>query len=468
MNTIVLPKRLKLSALKLAVALSFVLGVPVVIILSMIITFGIGAGLIWLLLEFSGYADRMPVGIIFLLGAGVVIGILAQFYGLLKAFISQTPFEPAIRVNLDQEPKLKEFIEEIANKVGTKAPQVVLLHSLPEFYVSQGKRITISGTARGRVLAIGLPLLPILSTNELSAILAHEFAHFHGNDTLYSTIIQPVYRSTLNAISIMKSVTSSSSDNAAIMSIPLWFPSWFLSKFVHIFNNLNISISRQRELRSDFIAASIVSGEVMETALKKIVSYSPTFSTFLHEEAFAHELKRDRDFFSEFERNLKSMLPTIKKFEEEALHQTEDSHSTHPCLSARIRSLPKTSGQSSKSLAATSLFVNLDTYRKELNTFHWVNVYHRRRKLLCEHLLRKLQEDRRTSGKTFSEIKKQKILTEEEINFCVDVLSETERKSKEEILLQFKVVSPEEEFLNALMEGRINIPEKTSDSIERH
>ena len=66
---------------------------------------------------------------------------------------------------------------------------------------------TLDGVVEGRTLAIGMPLLKELSLQELKAVLAHEFSHFSGNDTLYSVFVAPVYKSLGSAIEDLKTFT---------------------------------------------------------------------------------------------------------------------------------------------------------------------------------------------------------------------------------------------------------------------
>ena len=48
----------------------------------------------------------------------------------------------------------------------------------------------------GRILGRGAPLLYELDTWELKSILAHEFAHFTGKETLYAKRVPPVFHTT--------------------------------------------------------------------------------------------------------------------------------------------------------------------------------------------------------------------------------------------------------------------------------
>ncbi len=464
MKKIDIPKRLEIPKSKLLLALSFVPGVPVVILFSMLLTVGIGGGLIGLLIYISSLFNRVPVGFILLLGIGIIIGIFALLYGLCRAFISGTSFEPAIQINLDEEPRLKKFIEEISDAVGTRMPKVVILHSLPEFYVSQGKRRVINGKARGRVLAIGAPLLSILTVDELGAILAHEFGHFYGNDTLYSTFVQPVYRSTSHALSIMQGVifsdNKSNEDNRAIVSLPLFLPTLLLAFYLKSFDKLNTSISQLREFRSDFIAASIYGKNTMGNALKKVVSYSRTFDVYLQKELEADDFSAQKNLFVGFASQINHMSAEAKEFERVALAAKNNPRSTHPALSERLQSMPEITGKKSGTASGSSLFTNLEKYQTELSKFHLAKIYYQKRRLYCSHLLEKLQNNKAAIGKTFKEITEQKLMSEEEINFCVDVLSEIHGEPKELIYLQFKIISPEARFIQDLYEGRIKVKPK--------
>ena len=198
-----------------------------ILILSAFLVVLIGSGLIFLAYYIPAYFfDRIYGGIILLLGIGVCIGVITMFYSIIKSLLPTKSFYPAITLDLKEHPKLMSFVENLCSELKTDVPDAILLHCEPTFFVLQGKIRTFNSLCKGRILAIGLPLLDYLSTNELRAVLSHEFAHFTGKDTVYSAKIYPAYISAVNVITKLNAhmPDDDSNGNQTIIALPLILP----------------------------------------------------------------------------------------------------------------------------------------------------------------------------------------------------------------------------------------------------
>ena len=106
-------------------------------------------------------------------------------------------------------PALWDLAEQCADIVGSAPPDNILVGMSANFYVTENS-VSLVGQWRspvvaGRTLYVSAPLLRLMNRAETSAVLAHEFAHFTGRDTVYSTQIAPVYASLTSGIHAINS-----------------------------------------------------------------------------------------------------------------------------------------------------------------------------------------------------------------------------------------------------------------------
>ncbi|MFE2290228.1 M48 family metallopeptidase [Streptomyces sp. NPDC059452] len=105
-------------------------------------------------------------------------------------FMLRTPKaedEPGVRVDDSHEPRLWQTVREVAQQVGTRAPDEILLTGDVNAAVSEESRFL--GLAGGtRRLHLGLPLMTGLSETQLRAVLAHEMGHYANADTRLAAI----------------------------------------------------------------------------------------------------------------------------------------------------------------------------------------------------------------------------------------------------------------------------------------
>lgn len=352
-------------------ALLFVPGVYIVLILSAALTVAIGAGLMAIIYYICAeWLHRIPVGILFLLGIGILIGIFAVLKGIIQSMWRKPRFEPAILIDINKEPSLNSFIKNLCDLMGTKLPNSIILHSEPTFFVQQGKLDVFNGKAKERVLAIGLPLLSSLTINELRAILSHEFAHFTGRDTLYSSFVLPVYVGTTTASEEMSAVIDSSteSDNAGWMSIPLILPNLALNLYLRLFHFIDMKISRSREKRADMIAALICGSHSFSSGLKKVVGVAGAFQT-VSQSHIVDELKEGKAFinyYKVFRDTLPQLSDLVSKYEKNALSEPESIYDSHPTLNSRLGYIPKIAERYNDEALAINLLANLEQYEQTL------------------------------------------------------------------------------------------------------
>ncbi|MFJ9393816.1 M48 family metallopeptidase [Streptomyces californicus] len=105
-------------------------------------------------------------------------------------FMLRTPPQedvPGVRVDESREPRLWQTVRDVAQQVGTRAPDEIVLTGDVNAAVSEDSRLL--GLAGGtRRLRIGLPLMTGLSESGLRAVLAHEMGHYGNADTRLAAV----------------------------------------------------------------------------------------------------------------------------------------------------------------------------------------------------------------------------------------------------------------------------------------
>ena len=239
-------------------------------------------------------------------------------------------------------PALWDLAEQCADIVGSAPPDNVLVGMSANFYVTENA-VSLVGQWRspvvdGRTLYVSAPLLRLMNRAETRAVLAHEFAHFTGRDTVYSTQIAPVYASLTSGIHAIKSEMDWS-----IKGIVLILPMLITIAYHGMFRILDSTISRRRELRCDEIASKVYGQGHISNGLLKVVGYGVLLSANIDGQ-FVSLLRENRTFqnypewFSYFarEESSRSAVSRILSYAAAAKTRAADSH---PALGARLKAL---------------------------------------------------------------------------------------------------------------------------------
>jgi len=209
--------------------------------------------------------------------------------------------------------------------------------------------------------------------DELKAIIAHELAHFTGNDTVYSRWFYPIYRGTSSALIDMANVGASGSNNVAWASLALIIPMRVLRVYLEIFARIENHIGRQRELRADYFAAKASSSTIMASALIKAHVYGALWHQVL-EKWIVDALNEDKVFrnisevFASTFLSEKSLLQEIAQ--DSSTHLTHPTD-THPSLRERLNALSENRIEDLgiEGETAASLFSNLSSLEEKLTEY---------------------------------------------------------------------------------------------------
>ena len=305
-------------------------------------------GLLW----FGAYAqirygNRIYFRYLFFAGAATVV-ILAGIMPRRDKFVA-----PGIRLTEEGHPRLFKELRSIAAAVGQGMPaEVFLIPDLNAWVMQRGGRLGWGGR---RVMGLGLPLLNLLSVNQLRAVLAHEFGHFHGGDTKLGPVI---YR-TRTAIS---RTIAGLARNRSILQIPFALYGKMYLRITH-------GISRQQEYAADALAASVAGTGPLAEGLEEIHRYAPAHAVFWQSEYlpvmasgyYAPMLEG----FSRFMEDPRVKDMSARKLAEDKASAIVNPYDTHPPLGERLNAIKDLDSGSSGGGTSPALSLLGDTQGAE-------------------------------------------------------------------------------------------------------
>lgn len=241
----------------------FFLSVRALTTLALFVGFYIFSLLIVALLLYLPYLEmlhgkgRSGIFLIFsLIGAGVIL------WSIFPRFDKFDPPGPAI--NLQKNPKLAAMIRSVARKLKEPIPKEIYFTGECNAFVAE--RGGLMGFGSRRVMGIGLPLMQLLSVNELNAILAHEFGHFSNRDTVLGSWVYTTHDLIFRTL-----------DNLEQANSLLQYPFILYAK---LFLRVSHGISRHQEFVADKCSVEVFGREVATSALKKVHAAAGAFEAF--------------------------------------------------------------------------------------------------------------------------------------------------------------------------------------------
>ena len=276
----------------------------------------------WVTALFMQVYSAKLIGIVGVLAAGAVLA-------LWKAIFAKVDDRFGVAgelVTAEQAPRLWANIRDLAGRLGTAAPDQVVVGIDPSFFVTEHPVILHGQSYPGRTLFLSLPLLKILSTDEADAILGHELAHFSGEDTLWGRKIAPLLgRFQLHLSALFQGIS------AGVGHFMLLF--WKLYQ-------LSIRrLSRAREFRADAVGAALVSKEASKRALVKITSYceyrAGTENAIIQQQRVDPTL----DLADRLESGYPAFLASFATSSEAVNERVPHPFDTHPTLHNRLAEL---------------------------------------------------------------------------------------------------------------------------------
>jgi heat shock protein HtpX len=180
-----------------------------------------------------------------------------------------------------------------------------------------------------RILAVGLPLIKILSQGQFRCVLAHEFGHYAGGDTRLGPWIYKTHAAIQRTLEMLEG-------NDSIWRFP------FMA-YGRLFTRMSLAVSQQQELAADALASRIGGGKLFAEALRLIEGAGDAFPGYIGDELLPVLNAGFRPPFSEGFQRFLSAKPVTRYVSRRVGHELStrkrDPFRTHPPLYERLESL---------------------------------------------------------------------------------------------------------------------------------
>lgn len=284
-----------------------------------LLAIAMAAGLLYIPYAEWQYAERLHIklALICVCGAGAIL------WAILPRLDHFTP--PGPRLEASCHPRLFGELTSIAQSVKQEMPSEVYL--VPEVNAWVTHRGGVMGLGGRRVMGLGLPLLKVLKTSELRAVLAHEFGHYQGGDT---ALAPWVYKTRSAIIRTLQNLGDS------ILQKPFMLYGKMFLRITH-------AISRQEEYAADELAARVAGAGAMISGLKTIHSAGAAFNSYWRGEVApilsAGYRPPVADGFAAFMKSEPIVKGTAEFIAKQMETANRDPYDTHPPLKDRIAAL---------------------------------------------------------------------------------------------------------------------------------
>lgn len=185
----------------------------------------------------------------------------------------------AVPITEADAPGLFALLRRLAAERQSEMPDTVVAGAANGFFVTALPYILHGASVddgavvtRGRMLHLPLPVLATLDPVELCTVLAHELAHFSGDDTEYSARFQPLYTLLGRGAEAMAVQNTSWGNDAADRFLKgVVHPHTALAD--HVYERFDLVVlhwSRVRELEADRAAVASGSAEALGSLLLRV------------------------------------------------------------------------------------------------------------------------------------------------------------------------------------------------------
>jgi len=251
----------------------------------------------------------------------VAIVIIWSIFPRIEKFVQSGPL-----LTPDQQPRLFNEMSSIAKSTHQEMPNEVYIIPVLNAAVSQMGRTSLYKNRR--IMAIGLPLLKVLTVSQFRAILAHEFGHYCGNDIKLGPW---VFKTRATIISTLWRIRGYS-----ILQLPF-------RVYAMMFLSITQPVSRQQELTADAVASRITDPQTMASALQKIHGAIPAWEAYWTNEVIpvfrAGYMPPIADGFERFMQS-KTITCKVNQIIEEQTNQSQTNpYDSHPSLHDRIAAI---------------------------------------------------------------------------------------------------------------------------------
>ncbi len=279
---------------------------------------------------------------------GVIGGILAAGWIAPKLFILVAIFgfgslvaiakslfvrvhdeDPGLALDLAANPKMRAVLDEVAARIGTRPVDRVFVTPFTEVAVfDRGSLGAQLRGSRDRCLILGVGVLDGMRLRAFKSVLAHEYGHFHNEDTAGGGFALGVRRSLFAMTMQLVARRVASGMN------PAW---WFVRGFWRAFLGISQGASRLQEVLADRWAAFAYGSEAFEEGLRHVIERTVRFD--VHMNATLAEVVTQKSALP----NLYAFAPAapapegdVAKAIAAALEKKPTPFDSHPCPDDRL------------------------------------------------------------------------------------------------------------------------------------
>ena len=296
----------------------YYLSIPIVVLAVVLV----GAGVIYGMLA-AGYVVIKLVAIVGVLVLGTIIGIA-------KALFTRTKdVDPGEALVVKDHPRFEELLAEVAGEIGTRPVDKVFLTPWTDVAVFDRGGVMKQMRGQGaRCLVLGVGVLDGMNVRALKSVLAHEYGHFRNEDTAGGSFALSVRRSLLLfAVHLARS-------GVASWYNPAW---WFVKGYWKLFLVISQGASRLQEVLADRWAALAYGSEDFVEGLSHVIHQTVRFDA--HVKATLNEVVPKRLPLANLYAYAPAVPPAVEdvgKEAEQALARLPSPYDSHPCPADRI------------------------------------------------------------------------------------------------------------------------------------
>ncbi len=289
----------------------------------------VGQGILAVALSFWVTAFWLERYYVKLIAVAALLALCAVVL-LIKAIFKKLPCEGEFIGRLVRQqaaPSLWQRVSHMAQRLGIAPPDNIFVGIDDNFFVTEQPVKVGSDHHTGRTLFVSLSLLKALSRSEADAVLAHELAHFSGEDTMYSKRISPLLGKYVHYLQALYQ---------GGISRPVFS---FMFLFWNLYQLSLNKLSRQREFRADRIGADLTSPRDAAQALVRTAAYS-NYRQQVEQTLFERDQNVEAmNVFERIEQGFPAFMSASANTAGLAESQTPHPFDSHPPLAARIASL---------------------------------------------------------------------------------------------------------------------------------
>ncbi len=267
---------------------------------------------------------HIPIQLSLMIG----LATLYTLYAVIRSIFARVKDqEPARHLSREEAPRLWSLAEQVAERVGARAVDVIYVTPAVEIAVTESGSLLRRVIGKGkRCLILGLGALPDLAVGQFQAILAHEYGHFVNRDTAGGNLARQAH------VSIKRMAYGLARHGQANWYNPAWI---FVNVYHRIFLRITLGASRLQEILADRYAAIAYGVQNFAQGLQHIVRQDIAFSMLVEEQAVTRRMKLQGIYATPiFQSN--SLNADLDKKYQETISRPTSLYDSHPAVHERI------------------------------------------------------------------------------------------------------------------------------------